>query len=133
MFKLVFEVEMSLKAALKAGLGATDSQPSDGNNNFNKVNYNLLNASLNVNNFVTSFEYLEERGDIGTKSYIKKQTRYSFDKNNSISFSTRENRELDMTEFYNLVYQYENDCLRAAIEYNKNFSRNKNKDNRSFF
>ena len=40
-------------------------------NNFNKVNYNLLNASLNVNNFVTSFEYLEERGDIGSKSYIK--------------------------------------------------------------
>ena len=38
MFKLVFEVEMLLKAALKAGLGATDSQSSDGNNNFNKVN-----------------------------------------------------------------------------------------------
>ena len=38
MFKLVFEVEMSLKAALKAGLGATDSQSSEGNNNFNKVN-----------------------------------------------------------------------------------------------
>ena len=38
MFKLVFEVEMSLKAALKAGLGAIDSQSSDGNNNFNKVN-----------------------------------------------------------------------------------------------
>ena len=38
MFKLVFEVEMSLKAALKARLGATDSQPSDGNDNFNKVN-----------------------------------------------------------------------------------------------
>ena len=26
-----------------------------------------------------------------------------------------------MTEFYNLIYQYENDCLKAAIEYNKNF------------
>ncbi len=90
-------------------------------NNFNKINYNLLNASLSVNNFVTSFEYLDERGDIGTKSYIKNQTKYSFDENNSISFSTRENRELDMTEFYNLVYQYENDCLKAAIEYNKNF------------
>ena len=49
------------------------------------------------------------------------QTKYSFDENNSISFSTRENRELDMTEFYNLIYQYENDCLRAALEYNKNF------------
>ena len=38
-----------------------------------------------------------------------------------VSFATRRNRELNMTEFYNLVYQYENDCLRAAIEYNKNF------------
>ena len=90
-------------------------------NNFNKINYNSLNANINVNNFVTSFQYLEERGDIGTKNYIKNQTKYSFDENNSISFSTRENRELDLTEFYNLVYQYENDCLRAALEYNKNF------------
>ena len=29
---------MSLKAALKAGLGAIDSQSSDGNNDFNKLN-----------------------------------------------------------------------------------------------
>ena len=90
-------------------------------NNFNRLNYNLMNTSLQVNNFVTSFEYLEERGDIGTKSYIKNQTKYAFDDNNSLSFATRRNRELEMTEFYNLVYQYENDCLKAAIEYNKNF------------
>jgi hypothetical protein len=76
---------------------------------------------LKVNNFITSFQYLEERGDIGSKSYIKNQSKYSFDENNSLSFSTRKNRELDMTEFYNLVYQYENDCLKAAIEYNKSF------------
>jgi len=38
MFKLVFEVEMSLKAALKAGLEAHDSQSSDGNNDLNKLN-----------------------------------------------------------------------------------------------
>ena len=90
-------------------------------NNFNKINYNLLNATLTVNNFVTSFQYLEERAYIGTKSYVKNQTKYSFDDSNSISFSTRENRELEMTEFYNLVYQYENDCLKAALEYNKSF------------
>ncbi len=90
-------------------------------NNLNKMNYNLLDASLKVNNFVTSFQYLEERGNIGSKSYVKNETKYSFDDSNSISFSTRENRELSMTEFYNLVYQYENDCLKAALEYNKNF------------
>ena len=26
-----------------------------------------------------------------------------------------------MTEFYNLIYEYKNDCLVAAIEYNKNY------------
>ena len=50
---------------------------------------------------------------------LNNETKYLFDDNNSITFSTRENRELSMTEFYNLIYQYENDCLRAALEYNK--------------
>ena len=38
-----------------------------------------------------------------------------------LSFNTRRNRKRDLTEFYNLIYQYKNDCLVAAIEYNKNY------------
>jgi LPS-assembly protein len=38
-----------------------------------------------------------------------------------ISYATRRNRKTDLTEYYNLIYQYKNDCLVAAIEYNKNF------------
>ena len=90
-------------------------------NNIDKLNYNSIDANLTVNNFITTFQYLEEDGEVGNKSFISNQTKYSFDENNSLSFATRRNRELNMTEFYNLVYQYENDCLRAAIEYNKNF------------
>ena len=90
-------------------------------NNLDKLNYNSIDTSLTVNNFITTFQYLEEDGEVGNKSFISNQTKYSFDENNSLSFATRRNRELNMTEFYNLVYQYENDCLRAAIEYNKNF------------
>ncbi len=90
-------------------------------NNLDKLNYNSVDASLAVNNFITTFQFLEEDGEVGSKSFIGNQTKYSFDSNNSLSFTTRRNKELNMTEFYNLVYQYENDCLRAAIEYNKNF------------
>jgi LPS-assembly protein len=43
------------------------------------------------------------------------------DKNNSLSFSTRKNKTKDLTEYYNFMYQYKNDCLAASIEYNKNF------------
>ena len=90
-------------------------------NNLDKLNYNSIDTSLTVNNFITTFQYLEEDGEVGNKSFISHQTKFSFDENTSLSFATRRNRELNMTEFYNLVYQYENDCLRAAIEYNKNF------------
>ena len=38
-----------------------------------------------------------------------------------ISFSTRENLKSDLTEYYNLIYQYENDCLIASIEYQKDY------------
>ena len=76
---------------------------------------------MDLNNFVTNFEYIEEKNVVGSKSFINNQTSYSFDENNSIKFSTRKNRELDLTEFYNLIYQYENDCLKAALEYNKTF------------
>ena len=90
-------------------------------NNLDKANYNYIETNLKVNNLITSFQFLEEDGEVGTRSYLKNQTKFSFDENNSISFATRRNRELDITEFYNLIYQYENDCLKAAIEYNKTF------------
>ena len=28
---------------------------------------------------------------------------------------------LDLKEFYNIIYQYENDCLVASLEYNKDY------------
>ncbi len=90
-------------------------------NNLDKTNYNSLIADISVNNFVTSFEYLEEKDFVGTRSYVSNITSYLFDENNSIKFSTRRNREIDLTEFYNLIYQYENDCLKAALEYNKTY------------
>ncbi|MFL2894601.1 MAG: hypothetical protein ACJZ4I_03865 [Candidatus Pelagibacter sp.] len=90
-------------------------------NNLNKTNYNSIVGDISVNNFVTSFEYLEEKNFVGIKSFVSNTTSYLFDENNSIKFSTRRNREIDLTEFYNLIYQYENDCLKAALEYNKTY------------
>ena len=90
-------------------------------NNLKDTNLNSIAAELKVNNFVTKFEFLEERNLVGSKSYLSNNTTLNINNNNSILFSTRKNKEIDMTEFYNLVYQYENDCLKAALEYNKQF------------
>ena len=84
-------------------------------------NYDSIKANLSLNNFVTTFEFLQEQNLIGSKSYIKNETSYSFDGSNSLSFSTRKNKETNLTEFYNLIYEYRNDCLAAAIEYNKEY------------
>jgi len=90
-------------------------------NNLDQLKYNELIANFKVNNFVTSFKYLEESDNIGDEHYLQNTTSYNFDENNSISFSTRKNKKINLTEFYDLIYQYKNDCLTAAIKYNKEF------------
>ena len=52
---------------------------------------------------------------------MKNETRFNFNEKNSLIFETSENKEKSFTEFYNLIYQYENDCLKAGIEYNKEY------------
>ena len=90
-------------------------------NNLDTMNYNFLETKLEINNFVASFDFLEENNEIGSDSYFSRDIGYKLDQNNMISFATRRNRKTDLTEYYNLIYQYKNDCLVAAIQYNKNY------------
>ena len=43
-----------------------------------------------------------------------------------MSFNTAKDLKNDFTEYVNLIYQYETDCLSASIEYNKKFYRDGN-------
>ena len=83
--------------------------------------YNSINTKIKFNNFTTQFDYLEEKGVIGQTNIIENKTEYSFNDANFISFNTRRNRKLNLTEYYNLIYEYKNDCLVAGIKYNKNY------------
>ena len=89
-------------------------------NNFYDVNYENLTAEIKLNNFVTTFDYLNEN-DLDKNSYLLNTTTYNFDKQNNITFSTRENKKTNLTEYYNLMYQYNNDCLAASLEYKKEY------------
>ena len=73
-------------------------------------------------------ESLNENNPIGSKtsssSYLSNTSTISNDdKSKSLSFNTRQNKITKATEFYNLIYQYRNDCLIAGIEYNKDYYR----------
>ena len=90
-------------------------------NDFNTFEYNSLIAKLEFENFITEFDYLKEGGIVGDTNVIQNTTKYNFDSQNSISFNTRRNRRIDLTEYYDLVYEYKNDCLVAGIKYKKNY------------
>ena len=88
--------------------------------NLKDTNYQSLSSTLMINNFVTTFEYINENR-AGENSFLRNETTFNFDDNMSIGFNTRSNKETSLTEYYNLIYQYKNDCLIAAVEYNKDY------------
>ena len=90
-------------------------------NNLETTNFSKIETTMKINNFITSFDFLEENNDIGSDSYLLSDVSYIFDKNNSISYNTRRNRKTDLTEYYNLIYEYKNDCLIAGVEYKKEY------------
>ena len=90
-------------------------------NDYSTFEYNDLGLIFSNDNFITSFNLFEERGEIGNANVFKTSAKYKFDDKNSLSFNTRRNRKINLTEYYDLVYEYKYDCLTAGIKYNKNY------------
>jgi LPS-assembly protein len=89
-------------------------------NNLQELNYENLTTEFKINNIVTSFDYFNQN-ETNNISYISNTTKLLYNDFNTISFSTRKNNILNSNEYYNLSYQYENDCLNASIEYQKDY------------
>ena len=85
------------------------------------LEYNSLITKIEFENFSTQFDYLEESGVIGQTDIVENKTKFKFNDENYLSFNTRRNRNLNLTEYYDLVYEYKNDCLVAGIKYKKNY------------
>ena len=90
-------------------------------NNFDKTNYDSISTKFKINKFVTSFEYSDEKNNLINESFTSNSSSFEIDENNSINFNVRRNNEKSATEFYNLIYNYRNDCLVASIKFNKEF------------
>ncbi len=90
-------------------------------NNYEKFEYNSFNTKFIFSNFETNFNFVEEGGETGNENFLENTTVYNHDDNNSFAFKTRRNRKLNLTEFYDLIYEYKNDCLIAGIKYNKKY------------
>ena len=93
-------------------------------NDLNTVNLHRIENTFRVNNFIHTFEFYEENNSLGDNSYYSNTISYEHNNNNLVSFRTRRNNKTNLTEFYNLIYEYKNDCLVASINYNKEYYSN---------
>ncbi len=90
-------------------------------NNFEIFEYNNFSTNLKFNNFETKFNLIEENGAMGDSNVFENTSKFTIDENNYVSFKTRRNRRIHLTEYYDLVYEYRNDCLTAGIKYKKTY------------
>jgi LPS-assembly protein len=89
--------------------------------NYKDLNYNEIKSELNLNPIKFDFGYLQEKKHIGHQEYFKTNLEYTQNDNGLFSFSTKQNLVTNSTEYYNLSYEYLNDCLRAGIVYRREF------------
>jgi len=90
-------------------------------NDIKTINSNAIEAEISLNNFITTFNFIEERNEVGSTHLLSNVTEYQINESTSLKFSTRRNKEINLTEYYNLSYEYKNDCLTAALRFNKSF------------
>ncbi len=89
--------------------------------NYNDINSNEIGTALNFNPLKINFDYLQESKHIGDKEYISSKLEYSLDENGLFAFEAKRNLITQSAEFYNLSYEYMNDCLRAGLVYRREF------------
>ncbi len=89
--------------------------------NLNDINYNDLEANLILGNTTFNLNYLEENNHVGSSNYIKSGININFNNSGQLNFNLKKNLETDSTEFYDLAYDYINDCLKAGLVFRREF------------
>ena len=89
--------------------------------NYNQLNYNEFGAMLDLNPIKVNFNYLKESEHIGNQEYFNTKINLANNESGLLSFETKRNLITSSSEFYNLSYEYVNDCLRAGLVYRREF------------
>ena len=91
-------------------------------NDLNTIEHQTIGASYITENFSSVFSFTEAAGILGNTNVVESVTKLiDFKDYHNLSFSTRRNRKINLTEYYDIVYEYKNDCLVAGIKYRKDY------------
>ena len=89
------------------------------NFNKNQIELGIVYPSTNFN-----LSYLEESKHIGNTKYIQTKAGFNFN-NGLISLGAKRNLLTNSAEFYDLSYEYINDCLTAGVAFRREFYRDR--------
>ena len=90
-------------------------------NDLSTFENNQIGLKFSLNNLITNFSFSESNGEMGDSNSISNSTLLKIDDNNYFTFETTRNRKISLTEYYDLVYEYKNDCLTAGFKYRKTY------------
>ena len=65
--------------------------------------------------------YLQEQNHIGNHEHIQSGIDFKLNNFTELSVNTKRNLLTNSAEFYNLSYNYINDCLKAGLAYRREF------------
>ena len=89
--------------------------------NYKELNYNEIAAEYNLESVKFNLSYLQEKNHIGNQDLISASINYKLNNFSELDFSSKRNLITNSAEFYNLSYNYFNDCLKAGITYRREF------------
>ena len=89
--------------------------------NYKDLNYSDIGTNINLDPISFDFNYLIENKHIGDQDYFKTKIKVKNKDNGLLSFETKRNLITNSSEFYDLSYEYINDCLRAGLVYRREF------------
>ena len=89
--------------------------------NYQDLNFSELGLNYNLGLLNINFDYLREKKHMGNQDYFKTEFNIKNSNKGELTFETKRNLITDSSEFYNLSYEYINDCLRAGLVYRREF------------
>ena len=88
---------------------------------YKNFNYNEIGGEITINRAKFNLDYLQEKNHIGNQEFIQTGLDIKINNSSEVNFSTKRNLLSSSAEFYNLSYNYINDCLKAGIAYRREF------------
>ena len=89
--------------------------------NYRDLNFTDIGANYTSNKFDIDFNYIQENKHIGNQDYFKTKVGYRRKDSGLFTYETKRDLITDSFEYYNLSYEYINDCLKAGLVYRREF------------